>query len=271
MKAIREAIMQVISTGESLASSGDYNCPYCGRFVPKKEFTLFGRKHIVQPVCECEGEAYLRERKRLEDEYKKDLIKQMFDITKLGHRFSESTFETFEVRDGTETAYKIARKYSERFDDYPSSLMLWGNPGSGKSHLAAAVANELMKRGKTVIFQSVPELLSRIRATYNDDAKETEAEVITALTQCDLLILDDLGSEKISEWVLDTLFRIVDGRYRSKKHTMVTTNLDPAELPQAMSVRIADRLIEMATPVRVSASSYRLEKAKERIKAMTDE
>ncbi|MRB85087.1 hypothetical protein GH851_31765, partial [Bacillus thuringiensis] len=83
-----------------------------------------------------------------------------------------------------------------------------------KTHLAAAIANELSKQGFIVVFQSVPELLQRIRSTFNSDNKENETQIMRALLECDLLILDDIGAEKTTEWVEEKLFNVIDGRYR---------------------------------------------------------
>ena len=76
------------------------------------------------------------------------------------------------------------------------SLMIWGEPGNGKTHLAASIANELSKQGYIVVFQSVPELLQRIRNTFSSENKESETQIMRALLECDLLILDDIGAEK---------------------------------------------------------------------------
>jgi len=81
---------------------------------------------------------------------------------------------------------------------------------------------------------------------------------------CDLLVLDDLGAEKVTDWVQDVLFRIVDGRYRAVRPILVTTNLAPNDLPRTIGERITDRLLEITVPVEIKATSYRMELAKAR-------
>jgi len=230
------------------------------------EIQVLGRAVRVQPRCRCEWQAFKAKITEAEERYRQDRIRQLFSVSRLGERFAECRFETFVARPGTELALKMMRRYCDEFDLWNGiAPMLWGPPGSGKSHLAAAVTHELIRRGKTVVFQSVPELLTRIRGTYGDDARESERDVMTALMDCDLLVLDDLGAERVTDWVQDTMFRLVDGRYRATKPIMVTTNLEPRELAAVLGIRMADRLVEMTIPVQLQATSYRQERAKERI------
>jgi DNA replication protein DnaC len=247
--------------------------------VPKKRLVVLGIEKIVQPVCQCEVEAWEREQDEMQERYRKAEVERKFAISSLGERFENCRFETFAKRPGTEKAFRLAYDYAERFELYGAeSLLIWGDPGNGKSHLAAAVCHVLKARGKIPVFQTMTELLERIRATFGRQAKEHEREIMTALQDCDLLVLDDLGAEKVSDWTLDVLFRIIDGRYRAKKPTLFTTNFSPTELlhrfmpdkslteHEIAARRIHDRILEVSVIVENKATSYRLEVAQNRAK-----
>lgn len=255
--------------GENLTnfpSDEGYNCPHCDKFIPKREVVFFGKKSIVQPRCECEWNNYQAKIKQMAEYERIRKIEQLFSISNMGERLQIASFDNFQLRFGAETAFKETRKYALGFENFHVSLLLWGDPGNGKSHLAAAVANELSKKGKIVVFQSVPELLERIRKTFNRNHAESEQEIMFALQNCDLLILDDIGSEKITDWVSDVLFRIIDGRYRRKAHTFYTSNLKPSELATRLDDkgRIYDRILETTLPIQNKATSFREQQAKER-------
>src|SRR5690606_36955822 len=111
------------------------------------------------------------------------------------------------------------------------------------THLAAAVHNHLTKHGKVVVFISMPELLNKIKATFNENNKETEEQILKALRICDLLIIDDLGAEKTSEWVQEKLFTIIDTRYKRQKPIMATSNIRPADLIDKIGKRAYDRIL----------------------------
>jgi DNA replication protein DnaC len=148
--------------------------------------------------------------------------------------------------------------------------LFWGEPGNGKSHLATAVANELTAKGKRVVFISMPDLLEKIKATFNRNSTESEAEIMRGLQMCDLLVIDDIGAEKVSDWVQEVIFRIVDGRYKKVKPILVTSNLEPKELAERIGKRAYDRLIEISQPIKNEATSYRREKAKARMERFKD-
>jgi DNA replication protein DnaC len=254
-------------------------CPYCEQVVPKKRLVVLGIEKIVQPVCRCEVEAWEAGINEAQERYQKAEIERKFVFSALGERFEQCRFDTFTARPGSEKALQMAREYAMRFGDYGGdSLLIWGQPGNGKSHLAAAVCHEIKERGKVPIFQTMSELLERIRSTFRQERKEQEAEIMAALQKCDLLVLDDLGAEKVTDWTLDVLFRIIDGRYRKKKPTLFTTNFSPTELlhrfkPDKSSTehdiaarRIHDRILEVSVIVENRATSYRREVAENRIK-----
>lgn len=241
-------------------------CPICSNEVPAIEIEVLGRKRWVQPICECEKQAKMEEVNRLVRAKEENEVRELFSISNIGDKYLNASFENFEVRPGSENAYKIAKHYAEHFDEYgPESIMIWGEPGNGKTHLAAAVHNHLTEQGKVVVFISMPELLNKIKATFNEDNKETEEQILKALRICDLLIIDDLGAEKTSEWVQEKLFTIIDMRYKRQKPIMATSNIRPADLIDKIGKRAYDRILEMSQPIENKATSYRREIAKQRL------
>jgi DNA replication protein DnaC len=185
----------------------------------------------------------------------------------MGKRLESASFENFIVREGSEVVFEEAKKYTEHFDSYETSLLIWGPFGNGKSYLSAAITNELRAKGKAVVFITLSDLLARIRSTFQSD-KESEQNVMYTLLQCDLLVLDDIGAEKPSDWVSDILFRIVDGRYRNEKPILYTSNLKPSELAERLGRRIYDRILESNVPIQVKASSYREQMARKRFEGL---
>lgn len=199
------------------SASKDHICPHCEIVVPKMEITVLGQRRMVQPKCHCEVKAHEIELQRFTQGIEKREIEKKFALSTLGDRFRESIFDNFEKRLGSEKSFDMCCKYAQEFMHWAGdSLLIWGDYGNGKSHLGAAVYNYLHEQDYIVVFQSVPELLQRIRSTFGN-SKETESEIMSALLRCDLLILDDIGAEKVTDWVQDALFRIIDGRYRKNK------------------------------------------------------
>jgi DNA replication protein DnaC len=264
MNGLQKTVTNLIQM--NLASK-DHYCPHCKELVPKLELEILGQRKVVQPKCPCEVKAEEEKLQRLVDAGEKREVEKRFALSSLGDRFKDSTFHNFEMRLGSEKSFQMAYQYAQEFNEWGSdSLLIWGDYGNGKSHLAAAIANELNERGKIVIFQSVPELLERIRSTFNKNSRESENEILTALQMCHLLILDDIGAEKVTDWVQEALFRIIDKRYRKKKPILYTSNLKPSMLSDKLGGRIYDRITETSLTIENKASSYRRQKAAERFK-----
>jgi DNA replication protein DnaC len=130
------------------------------------------------------------------------------------------------------TTLQTCREAAELFADELSGwLVVYGRSGNGKSHLAAAVRNHVANRGIQVIYITVPELLHMLRMLFDRERREQEGESfeerLDVYRKAPVLILDDLGAEKMSEWSTETLHMILEYRYRLRLPTMITTNLDP--------------------------------------------
>jgi len=162
-------------------------------------------------------------------------------------------------------AVKRARRFAEAFPVVERGMFFVGPPGIGKSHLAVAILKKVINtRGAKGLFYDVRELLRLIRSTYDPVARTAETDIIQPVINTDLLVLDDIGAEKTSEWVEETLNLIVNSRYSEKRPTIFTSNYeekeDPAD-PDSLFVRVGyrmhSRLYEMCEFVEFDGADYR--------------
>ena len=160
-----------------------------------------------------------------------------------------------------------ARTYCEKWDEMHSDnigLLFFGNVGTGKTYLAACIANELISRG-------IPVLMSNFSKLLNDLSGFKEADkngYIASLNNYELLIIDDLGVERQSDYALEQVFNIIDSRYKNGQPLIVTTNLSVEDLknPKDMKYkRIYDRILEMTIPIKVDGVSRREQLHKEKL------
>jgi DNA replication protein DnaC len=187
---------------------------------------------------------------------------RLFSFSKIGARFEGRTFSDFLNRQGSEKAFAAAKRFVEGFSrETKEGLCLWGVPGNGKTELAGMIANTVHTAGYSVVFIKVSDLLERLRSSFDKENKENEAQIMKALRTCDLLILDEVGSEKIvgKEWAHDVVLRVVDGRYVDLKPIVITSNIAMSQLDGVVGERIQDRFYQMCEPVKNEATSYRKE------------
>lgn len=143
-------------------------------------------------------------------------------------------------------------------------LYIVGEVGTGKTYLASAIAKDVMDAGKSVRFMASIEALSHVRSVYG--GRGTEDEQFKSLSGCTLLVLDDLGKEKITDWTLQTLFRIINDRYNYERPVIVTTQFSSVELAERLSSggdeatakAIISRLFEMCDPLEKGGKDRRL-------------
>jgi DNA replication protein DnaC len=139
-----------------------------------------------------------------------------------------------------------------------SSLALIGAPGRGKSSLATIVmARRIERQLCDALYVTAPDLLDRIRATYGPHGEGSEPEVVDAVKTASLLVLDDLGAEKPSEWVEEKLYQVVNHRYNALLPTIFTSNLEIRALTRRVGQRIVDRVVDMSTLVYLGGPNLR--------------
>jgi DNA replication protein DnaC len=149
-------------------------------------------------------------------------------------------------------AYEISRQYAA--DPY-GWLVFRGGVGSGKTHLAAAIANEAVRSRVPVLFAVVPDLLDHLRATFSPTSSIQYDEMFEGVRSTFLLVLDDLGTESATPWAQEKLFQLINHRYNNQLPTVITTNRRLESLDERIVSRIGDRVL--CTIVEITARDYR--------------
>jgi DNA replication protein DnaC len=272
-----------------------HHCPRC-----RRELLYFMRPHFERTatedgkatqtvksekptlaVCECviarrkvaEAERDARERQ--------DWIDRCLRMGNIDPRFADARFEEWKHEPGTEAAYSAAMKCAQEISagEQDCGLIILGSVGNGKNTLAACICRYVAEHFKTFAYQSVPALLQSLRDCYDEHSEGSESAILHAMTAPDLLVLNDWGAEKWTDWTESKLYYIVDDAYNKKRNIVVTTNAvkmrreatDPAPdtpegkrlivLSELMTARIYDRLLQMCSWVTNEGQSWRRKEA----------
>ena len=242
-------------------ADGLIHCKKCGgqrqTVVP-----CFGKPGYFMPrcICQCQREAEEQRKAAEERQRRMERIKRR-KAQGLQDRYLYDY--TFANDNGQNPLMDKARAYVENWKEAyrnNTGLLLFGDVGTGKSFFAGCIANALLDRDVPVLMTNFPTILNRLTGMFSED----RADFIASFDEYDLLIIDDLGVERSTEYAMEQMFFVIDSRYRSRRPMIITTNLKLVELknpPDLAHARIYDRILERCAPILFAGKNFREENA----------
>lgn len=254
-----DAINEIVPVPEKeyTGEDGLLHCSVCHKAtetVLPHPFT--GEPRKLRCKCDCKSEQDLFEERQQQEEIDR----------KRSVCFEESNMSTWTFANDDRKNPKISdamKNYADKFPEFKKDgkgLILCGNVGTGKTYLAACVANALVDQDRRILMTNLPRLINKLQGMF-----EGKQKYIDSLNTYELLIIDDLGVERKTEYVQETVFNIIDARYRSGLPFIITTNLTTDEIkkPQDLEyARIYDRILERCFPIKMEGASRRRESVK---------
>lgn len=231
-------------------------CGICNK--PKERRSAINESEIIPSLCDCQGEA--RDQEQGQWQAKQRMMK-IADMRTESIKDKERRNCRFEVAEENEYVVRC-KQYVDQWEIVKREnigLMFWGPCGNGKSFCAACIANALIDRG-------IPSLMTSLPAILSD--QNNIMEIVRQMKEYELVVIDDLGAERQSEYALEKTFLVIDERYKTGKPLIVTTNQkyqDMKEMRDKGDVahsRIYDRILDMCTPIAFSEANRRREPQK---------
>ncbi len=279
LKTIADRVIanQKVNPGDTYDADGCLTCGVCKR--PRQKFIMVAAPTDAEPErkmrmkvttqCACEVAKENAGKRLKEDQDAMEKVVRLRKASLMDAKFKGATFDNFSVTNSNERNLKLCKRYATAFDamlEKSQGLILWGNVGTGKSFAAACIANYLLDRGVPVIMTSLVKLLELIQG-----GEEKETDILARLNSAKLVIFDDFGAERNTDYALEKIYNIVDSRYRRQKPMIFTTNLTVAEMQEETDIRysrIYDRVFEVCYPMQFIGQSWRMKTASRRFDEM---
>lgn len=229
---------------------------------------LFGDKKVVRCICKCQAEKRDKEIELQEAVEKQVKIAKLQEASLLSERYKNVNFDSCITGENKsfDIAYNRCKKYCENSKEILEKgygIYIYGDKGTGKTHLTSCMANNLIRQYKQVLFTNFFEISKSIRATFK--GKGNEIDLINKISNVDFLFIDDLGTEKVTKegedtWLQDKIFEVINKRYNNMKPTIFTSNYSLQELVQDRGLldKTVDRILELSNAIiKIEGDSYR--------------
>lgn len=272
MNSFETAVEAIIEKAQETANivEGDYigedNLYYCGKCHTRKQtvFSMFGNTKVVCCICKCRAAEI-----KAEDDARKhfELVRKLRQRGFPESKMLDCTFANDDVANPKMT--QVMKNYVKNFDTFKKEgkgLLLFGKVGRGKSYLAACVVNELINKGVPCIMTDVRRITNELQGMF-----EGKQRYLDNLNTVPLLVLDDLGAERNTEFAQEVVGSVIEARCRSGLPLIATTNLTREELLNPINInqeRVYSRLFKMCTPIEVEGKDRRQEALKNDIDKM---
>jgi len=232
---------------------------YCSKCLTPRQKRINAMGKTMEPRCMCTCQTADHEKREQERKHREflDMVERNRSVGLPDPGLRKHTFENDLGYNPKQIA--MAKQYVQHWEEFLASstgLLLWGDVGTGKSFIAGCIANALLDKGVPVHMTNFARLLNKLTDMYSGDRNA----YIDSFKRYPLMIIDDLGMERNSEFAREQVFSVIDSRYRSQLPIIVTTNLSLEELKDKTDLsraRIYDRVLERCLPIRVNEQNIR--------------
>lgn len=232
-----------------------------------------GLNRMVRCICECQAQARDREIELSKQKEKQRIVDKIKRTSLLGEKYKDVSFATTDkTNEEFMKIFKRCNKYCEVAREVLErgiGIYLFGNKGTGKSHLTACMANELMDNYYSVLYTNFTEISKYIRGTFRGN--ESEHDFLERLTNIDFLFIDDFGTELVTKnnedlWLQEKVFEVINKRYNNNKPIIFTSNYSLRQLieERGLADKTIDRINEMCEVMKLEGTSYRRKVKEER-------
>jgi DNA replication protein DnaC len=231
----------------------------------QREFDEPSEESAICPLCYGSGMEFVEGGVRPCKCRKQNAHTKLLETARIPKRYESCHFHSYKaLNPSQERAFRFSSRLAMEYPAIERGLLLMGTVGVGKTHLAVSILKSLIERGFSCMFYEFGGLLKEIQNSYNYVSQTSELKVLAPVLNAEILVLDEIGASKPTDWVRDTMAHIINTRYNDRKLTIFTTNyLDnqaqnrEETLEDRIGVRLRSRLYEMSKTVQMNGEDFR--------------